>query len=216
MPTYEIVISIAPDKVEELSNEGYSLCFAKNISGVSNVVTACYAPGAYGSDDTLFKWTEEYSISARSQPFKQGDVIEDTGTAILPVGFGDLLVVKDWSHANIQKNPNLLNPGEFGYNPVNPKYPGVSIVYVNAEPKGTNGNPCYTSANIVDGGPKNVEHLMPIAAADVYFALEVQTGSFKVDTILYPAKLEFPVGENKATLKFNKSTGQFDVVYSKA
>ena len=59
-----------------------------------------------------------------------------------------------------------------------------------------------------------MEHLAPVAAADVFFGLKAQTGSVKVQTILYPAKLIFENGKNKATLKLNKSAGNFDIEYS--
>jgi hypothetical protein len=58
------------------------------------------------------------------------------------VKFRDLLIVEDWANVKVAYNAEVLKPGEFGYNPVNPKYPGVSILYVQAEPKGKLGNPC--------------------------------------------------------------------------
>jgi hypothetical protein len=59
------------------------------------------------------------------------------------VVFKDLLVVEDWANVKVAHNSKVLKKGEFGYNPANPKYPGVSILYVNAEPKGSKGNnPC--------------------------------------------------------------------------
>ena len=61
---------------------------------------------------------------------------------IYPVVFKDLLVVKDWANVKVVHNSKALKKREFGYNPAKTMYPGVSILYVNAEPKGTYGNPC--------------------------------------------------------------------------
>ena len=55
---------------------------------------------------------------------------------------------------------------------------------------------------------------MPMAAADVYFGFKAQTGSVRVKTTLYSAKLKFENGKNKATLTLNKKAGKFDIVYA--
>ncbi|KAM6503822.1 hypothetical protein JOM56_000765 [Amanita muscaria] len=224
MPTYEIHIFMTKEEVKELSDKEYSLCFAKAIIdpsslandpvAVSDVVTASYEPKEWGPNDTLFKWSDNYSIAARSTAYKQGDVIKETGSDVYPVVLKDLLVVENWADIKVQPNSKVLKPGEFGYNPADSKFPGVSILYVQAEPKGKMGNPCYTSAHIINGGPNNVEHLEPVAAADVYFGYKAQTGSVKVQTILYPAKLVFEGGKNNCKITLQKTSGDWKIEYS--
>jgi hypothetical protein len=60
----------------------------------------------------------------------------------------------------------------------------------------------------------NVEHLAPVAAADVYFGYKAQTGSVKVQTTLYPAKLKFEDGKNICKLTLQKNAGNWLVEYS--
>ena len=97
-------------------------------------------PVLYRTSKVMVSYSFLSTISNIRLIFTQ--VIKETGTIKYPVVFKDLLEVVDWANVKVKKDSKVLSPGEFGYNPVSSKWPGVSILYVNAEPKGERGNPC--------------------------------------------------------------------------
>ncbi|KIL58392.1 hypothetical protein M378DRAFT_15576 [Amanita muscaria Koide BX008] len=221
-PFYNILVKMTKDQAKKLSEDGYSLCFAKAFSAdipgnsqpspVSQVIAAHYKPGGYDSDRT-FQWTDEFAMAANDKVYKPEDVIQNPKTKIYPVKFKDLLKVEAWDDVTIVPKAKVVDEDGFGFNPTT--FDGVSILYYNSvTPLSTTsyGSPCYTSEHLVPPGLNNVEKLTPKPSADVFFS-NVQASSVEAGAILYCVRLDFDPKKKKTscTITLKLDTGTWDV-----
>jgi hypothetical protein len=167
-----VIITIANDDLTFLKKNKYSLCFAKKVNGVYNVVWSSATDYLYKN---TFSWTPHYQLFGSNSFQDSIGVTTDTNVVPIELGMQSVLdsagVLGDATSGGASTDITLIN----NYGSI---HPGVSAMSTDIHGN-TTTTPIYVAPESILKGSTT---LTPIETVQVWFEQNIQTGTMFSDS----------------------------------